>query len=121
MTTKSDLLEKLTRKFSNIPNVAPELLSDWLDEAIEAEGFPSSQDSFDGYETQILLRARIIGVEDLALNTAHFFNFSDGEESISKGNTSSNYQKLLAQLKAQYAEQFGNVSTFKVLKRLDRA
>ncbi|EAC9719932.1 hypothetical protein LL50_05580 [Listeria monocytogenes] len=121
MAAKDELITRLNQKFSNIPGINGETVSYWIDEAIEAEGFSPSQTTFAGEETRILLRARIIGVEDLALNTAHFFNFRDGEESISKGGISENYQKLLAKLNAQYAEQFGNPSAFKVMKRLDRA
>lgn len=120
MAAKDELKAKLTRKFSNISEINDGTISGWLDEAIEAEGFSPSQTTFAGEEMRILLRARIIGVEELALSTAHFFNFRDGEESISKGDISTNYQKLLAQLNAQYAEQFGSSSSFKVMKRLDR-
>lgn len=120
MTTKEDLLKKLELKFQGIPNLSSEVVGEWLDEALAEEGFASSSEVPDVAVHRILLCAQIIGVESLALNSAHYFNFRDGEESISKGSISSNYLKQLELLKQKYSRIYGFSGAFKLMRRLDR-
>ncbi|EUJ44403.1 hypothetical protein [Paenilisteria rocourtiae] len=118
--TKDELLTQLEARFAGVSGMTIEYLTTALNEAMRLEGFASSVTVSDADATRILLRARIIVTEDLAFNTAAYFSFKDGEESIDKSRISANYLQLLSQLKAEYDAQYTQNSGFKIMKRLDR-
>ncbi|MGJ8731448.1 hypothetical protein ACRW9N_13465 [Listeria aquatica] len=120
MATQDELTKRLELKFKEVPNLTPETIKGWLDDALAQEGYASSESVPTDKINALLLTAQISGVEELAINTAHYFNFSDGEESITKSNTSKNYLDILSVLKSKYQRLYGGDNAFRVMKRLDR-
>ncbi|MBC1286880.1 hypothetical protein [Listeria booriae] len=118
--TKDELLTQLEQRFSGVASLTIEYLTATLNEAMRLEGFGSSVTFSDADATRIILRARILVTEDLAFNTASYFSFKDGEESVDKSRTSANYLTLLARLNAEYEANYTQKSGFKIMKRLDR-
>lgn len=115
-----DLISKLSAKFTDVPKIGSDTLTAWLNESCTYEGYPSPDDVPLSDFERVLLRAQIVGIEYLLINSAHFFNFTDGEESVNKAAISSNYLKILNFLTAKYNQLYNTNSGFKAMKRLDR-
>lgn len=89
--------ERLTKRLSNIYGVTPEDISDWLSEAeAEFEG----QDENDN---ALFYLALYIAYETIASDSARFFSYKDGEESVDKSMIFENYMKLAKQARRNYS------------------
>lgn len=121
MATITELSARLLKRFKNVPNVTAEDTTDWTEEAFLAHGYTSSDNVPSDKETLILLAAQAEGAQQISLATAHFFSYTDGEESIDKSMISEQYRKLAKDLRDLYSrEKAASGSAFRIMKRVDR-
>jgi GrpB-like predicted nucleotidyltransferase (UPF0157 family) len=121
MANISELSARLLKRFKNVPNVTADDTTDWTEEAMLAHGYDSSATVPTDKETLILLAAQAEGAQQISIATAHFFSYTDGEESIDKTMISEQYRKLAKDLRDQYARAKAESSTaFHAIKRADR-
>lgn len=122
MATLTEIAERLLRRFKNVPNVTVDDATDWTEEAMLAFGFKSTEDVPSDRTTLILLHAQAEGALQIALATAHYFNYTDGDETVDKSKVSEQYRKLAQDLRMECERKKAEVSgsTFKAMRRLDR-
>lgn len=115
MADKQTLTERLYRRFKGVPNFDIKDAEELIDEALEAHDGRAS-------DSLILLYAQAQGAWDVALSVAHYFRFTDGEESVDKSMVSDNYRRLAKDLQNEYeiekGKEFGN--NFRIMARVDR-
>jgi hypothetical protein len=116
----SDLATRLQNKFRDVPNVALEDCTDWVTDAVALHGNDTD-------EQLVLLLAQAEGARNIALNVAHYFRYSDGDESVDKTMLSEQYIRIANEFQNAYngykaSGQGGATSgaTFKITKRADR-
>lgn len=128
MATLPELTERLAARFRNVPGVLPEDIDAWLVEALYQYGYsPLTVADIPDDETGLVLTlAQIQGARTIAFSVAHYFKYTDGEESVDKTMVAEQYRKLAADLVSDYERERGviigrkSASTFKVARRLDR-
>jgi hypothetical protein len=121
MATKTELSQRLLNWFKNVPNVTSTDTDFWTEEAMLAHGFSSSDDVPSDEATLILLYAQAEGARQIAVATAHYFSYTDGEESVDKSMISEQYRKLAKDLREEYERKKseGAVSVY-FMRRIDR-
>lgn len=124
MSKASDLYERLLRRFKGVPNFDISDATALVNDAIQTHGFQPSDDIPDEKTTLILLLAQSDGAWQVAISVAHYFRYTDGEESVDKSMVAEQYRKLARDLRDDYDAELAkdNIgrSAFKVMKRLDR-
>lgn len=123
MATYSELSERLLKRFKGVPNITIEDAADWTEEAVLEHGYSTSDTVPSDKDSLILLYAQLQGASQIALATAHFFTYRDGEEQVDKSKVSEQYRKLSQDLRAEYERKKSVVSgsTMAFPKRVDRA
>lgn len=115
MTDKEEMIERLSRRFKGVPNFDAQDATELVDEALSLHDKDASVDL-------VLLYAQYQGAWQIAFSVAHYFKFTDGEESVDKSMLADNYRKLAKDLQTRYdserAKIFGN--NFRVMQRIDR-
>lgn len=97
------VIERLTKRFRNVPGVTSTDLADWVAEAETESGIVA-----DGTETTVnennavTYLAFSLGCRVIATDAARFFTYKDGEESIDKTNIFENYMRLSLESLSQY-------------------
>lgn len=122
MATSPELAERLLKRFKGVPNFDITDAQELVDDAAQVHGLdPSATIPVDKVNL-ILLYAQAQGALQIALYTAHYFSFQDGEESIDKSGVSDRYRNLANDLRSEYErekyEQTG--AHFRTMRRLDR-
>lgn len=122
MATSPELAERLLKRFNGVPNFDITDAQELVDDAAQVHGLdPSATIPVDKVNL-ILLYAQAQGALQIALSTAHYFSFQDGEESIDKSGVSDRYRNLANELRSEYErekyEQTG--AHFRTMRRLDR-
>jgi hypothetical protein len=102
MATVSELAQRLLTRFKNVPNVATEDTHAWVEDSALEHGYSADADIPDDKQSLILLYAQANGTEQVALNTAHYFSYSDGDESVTKAGTSQRYLQIARELWDRY-------------------
>lgn len=124
MATLTELSARLLTKFRNVPNVSVTDTDAWISEAAYQYGYtPSTVNQIADNETSVLLTlAQAEGARAIAFATAHYFTYTDGEETVDKSMISEQYRKLAEDLFEDYKRQKAglNGSTFFIAKRADR-
>lgn len=123
MANEAELTERLYRRFKGVPNFENTNAQELVEESLQAHGFAPSADVPSDEVKKILLYAQIQASWQIAFSVAHYFKFTDGEESVDKSMVSENYRKLAKDLQADYdSDDTSNKpsSNFAVMKRLDR-
>lgn len=115
MATIDELAVRLLNRFSDVPNATVDKCTDWVTDAVELHG--NSDD-----ETLVLLLATGIGARQIALNTAHYFSYQDGNESVDKTMLTEMYLKVADEYFKAYHSQknYTNGSNFVIAPRADR-
>lgn len=120
--TAQELAERLLLRFKGVPNFMYENALELVEDAMRAHNFTPDDSVPDDKANIVLLYAQIQGAWQIAFSVAHYFKFTDGEESVDKSMISKNYRDLAKDLQAEYdkerAEMVG--SSFRIMKRLDR-
>lgn len=122
MTTKAELVERLLRRFKGVPNFQLTDAEELVDDAMHVHGFASSSIVPESDVNLILLYAQAEGAWQIALATAHYFSYKDGEESVDKSKISDQYRKLAQDIRSQYETEKArkNGHGFFIMKRIDR-
>jgi len=115
MADEAKLIERLLRRFKGVPNFDETDAQELVQESLEAHGENGSDDL-------LLLYAQMRGAWQIAFSVAHYFRFSDGEESVDKSMVADNYRKLARDTQEEYdkevGREFGN--NFRIMRRIDR-
>lgn len=112
---REELIERLLRRFKGVPNFNEEDAIDLVDEALSIHEDDASADL-------ALLYAQYQGAWQIAMSVAHYFKFSDGEESVDKSMLADNYRKLAQDFELKYESEKGKQhgNNFHVMPRPDR-
>lgn len=122
MATKDELAERLVRRFKGVPNFTDSDAKELVNEALLVHGLDPSANIPETQTTLILLYAQAQGARQIAFSVAHYFRFSDGEESVDKSMVADNYRRLARDLQTDYDTEKGRLtgSNFRIMKRVDR-
>lgn len=120
--TAGQLAERLLRKFKGVPGFDEEDATDAIEDALLAHGYSPSDSVPEDDIRLILLHAQYKSAWKIAFSTAHYFKFTDGEESVDKSMISDNYRKLALSLESEYEDEKGKRlgSGFRIMRRVDR-
>ncbi|WP_181349395.1 hypothetical protein [Thalassobacillus sp. CUG 92003] len=122
MATKTELSQRLLTRFKDVPNVDSSDVDEWILTAMNEHGYAANENVLTDDITLILLYAEADGAGQIALRTAYYFSFSDGNEQVDKSMISEQYRKLANTLQTKYAQKKSerSGSSFKIMKRADR-
>lgn len=120
--TAEQLAERLLRRFKGVPGYTEEDALDAIEDAMRAHGYKPSDSVPDKDVRLILLYAQSKGAWQIAFSVAHYFSYTDGEESVDKSMVADNYRKLAKDLEDEYDDEHGRRrgSGFRIMKRFDR-
>lgn len=124
MANKIEISALLYSRFKDVPELTMEDTNAAVDEAIAIFGL----DELDIPEKELSKILTYTSSEiamKIAFNTASYFKFTDGEESVDKSMVSDNYRKLAGVYRTQYesmtrTEERRAKASFKNTKRIDR-
>lgn len=125
MARLAELSETLLRRFKNVPNVSLEDTTDWITLAMAEHEFDATDDVPTEYVTLILLYAEADGAGLISLQTAYYFSYKDGEESVDKRGVSEQYRKVATELWKKYERKkadsgLAGATVFTIMRRADR-
>src|SRR5690606_12607981 len=122
MATSADLAERLYRRFKGVPNFELADAQELVDDSLRYHGLEPSADVPREKTSIIVLDAQVQGAWQIAFSVAHYFKFTDGEESVDKSMIADNYRKLAKDLQVEYESEMGkfNGNNFRIMKRIDR-
>src|SRR5690625_3503624 len=122
MANRTELAERLYRRFKGVPNFELTDAQELVDESLEFHGYELSADVPADKESLILLYAQKEGAWQIAFSVAHYFKFTDGEESVDKSMVADNYRRLAKDLQDDYESEKGKLfgNNFRIMTRLDR-
>lgn len=117
-----ELVERLLRRFKGVPSFVEEDATELIEDAMRAHGYAPTDSVPNDKVNLVLLYAQIQGAWQIALSVAHYFKFTDGEESVDKSMVARNYRELAKDLQKQYDDELSKVNgtQFRVMTRLDR-
>lgn len=92
--------DRLENRLSKVPGVTPADVSTWEQEAVTESGLTEEEN-----ENAVFYLALAIAYETIAGNAAHFFKYTDGEESVDKSNIFANCMKLAKEARKNYRKQ----------------
>lgn len=122
MATSSELANRLLTRFKGVPNFGMEDAAELIDDALQVHGLDPSATVPANKINLVLLFAQAEGAWRIALATAHYFQYTDGEESVNKSGVSEQYRRLATELRKQYEAEKSKESgaRFSVATRIDR-
>ena len=120
--TAQELAEILFRRFKGVPGFTEVEALELIEDAMRAHGYAPSDSVKENEVNLVLLYAQSEGAYQIAFSVAHYFRFSDGEESVDKSMVAENYRRLARDLKAEYEAEKGRLhgANFRIMKRVDR-
>lgn len=122
MANSLEIAERLVRRFKGVPKFELTDAQELVDDALQVLGYEPSADIPADKQNIVLLYAQAEGAWQIALSTAHYFSYKDGEESVDKSKISEQYRKLAQDLRAEY-ERVKAVTSgngFHIATRIDR-
>lgn len=122
MADKQTLAERLLRRFKGVPNFDISDAVELVEESLTIHGLDESATIPTDTESLILLYAQTQGAWQIALSVAHYFKFTDGEESVDKSMVADNYRRLARDMQADYDAEVGRLrgNNFRIMPRIDR-
>ncbi|MBS4195334.1 hypothetical protein [Lederbergia citri] len=122
MATNLELAERLVRRFKGVPNFDITDAQELVDDSLQVHELDPSADVPNDKTNLVLLYAQAEGAWQIALSTAHYFQYQDGEESVDKSMISEQYRKLAKDLRADYdrAKSVNTGAGFHTAARIDR-
>jgi len=117
-----ELAERLLRRFKGVPGFTEEDAIELVNDAMRAHGYAPTDSVTEKDVSLILLYAQKEGAWQIAFSVAHYFKFTDGEESVDKSMVADNYRRLARDLQEEYEREAGKVfgNNFRIMPRLDR-
>ncbi|MBO0962017.1 hypothetical protein J1P26_20130 [Neobacillus sp. MM2021_6] len=95
-----EIYGRLENRLNKVPGITLSDIGSWSAEAEKESGLTEEEN-----ENAVFYLALAIAYETIAGNAAHYFKFTDGEESVDKSNIFSNYIKLAKEARKQYRKQ----------------
>lgn len=126
MATLEDLSAQLLRRLRNVPNVTLEDTTDWISLAMIEHGFEDDDDVPAEYIPLVLLFAEADAAGIISMQTAYYFHYKDGEETVDKRGVSEQYRKIATELWKKYERKKANSkflrggTGFFIARRADR-
>lgn len=121
-----EIVEILEKRFSDVPNISEGDAEVWVDSSLIEHGIRKGSRIPPELIPLILLYAEAEGASRVAMKTAHYFEFTDKDESIDKSDISENFRKIAEDLWKRYrlkkdegVEGFGG-PVMKFMRRVDR-
>src|SRR5690625_4621343 len=117
-----ELAERLYRMFKGVPGFSENDALELIEDAMRAHGYAPTDSVPQDEVKLVLLFAQKEGALQIAFSVAHYFKFTDGEESVDKSMVARNYRELAKDIQEEYDEEKARLlgSSFRVMKRLDR-
>lgn len=119
-----DLVPRLLQRFKGVPGVTDADVTEWLEWSFMEHGFRLDQNVPTANEPLVLMYAEADGASQIALRTAYYFEYRDGEESVDKSMVSDQYRSLADKLWERYrrkkAEGTSATATAILMPRVDR-
>lgn len=119
-----DLTQRVMAQFSGVPNVTALEAEAWSQTAVERHGYEYAEDVPTKEIYLVMMLAEAYGARAIALRTAHYFEYQDGDERVNQSEVSNKYQQIATSLLNDYKNESvrtgRNTSKFRVAKRLDR-
>lgn len=123
MATSKELAERLYRRFNGVPNFTEEVAQALIDDSLSTHGLSPDADIPLDQTNRVLLFAQSEGAWQVAFSVAHYFKYTDGEESVDKSMVSDNYRQLAKDLREDYDAEInpgkGSIR-FTQMTRIDR-
>ena len=122
MAINLELAERLVKRFKGVPNFDISDAQELVDDALQTHSYELSADVPADKTGLLLLYAQAEGAWQIALSTAHYFQYQDGEETVDKSMISEQYRKLAKDLRADY-DRVKSLETgvgFYIAARIDR-
>lgn len=126
MAVISELSVKLLTRFQDVPNVGLEDVTNWVEWSFMEHGYRTDQNIPTSAVPLVLLHAEADGTSQIALRTAYYFEYKDGEESVDKSMVSDQFRTLADKLWERYNRKKSEGtdgtggSRFVMLRRADR-
>ena len=120
--TAQELAETLYQRFKGVPGFTEEEAESLVLDAMRTHGYAPSDSVKPDEVNLVLLYAQYNGAWQIAFSVAHYFRFTDGEESVDKSMVADNYRRLARDLQEEYDKENGKIfgSNFRIMKRIDR-
>lgn len=116
------LADRVMLRYSEVPEFKEEEAMEYVLDSKSMHGYLDTQLIPQDKERLVLLYAMSEVASSIAFKSAHYFKFSDGEETIDKTKVAHNYRQLARDYKNDYnrerAKSVG--SGFRVVGRADR-
>lgn len=120
--TAQEITDRVARAFKGVPNFTSNDAEMLVIDAMTEYGYAPSDSVPNDKAKLIILTAQINGAYQIAFSVAHYFRFTDGEESVDKSMISENYRELARDLKDILDEESAKMyaNNFKIAPRIDR-
>lgn len=118
-----DLVPRLLHRFKEVPGVTDADVTAWLEWSFAEHGYRLDQNVPTANEPLVLMYAEADGTSQVALRTAYYFEYRDGEESVDKSMISDQYRSLADKLWERYRrkkEESRSASAAILMPRVDR-
>lgn len=102
MARIDELSARLLKRFKEVPNVTLQDATDWMEWSFMEHGYRLEQNVPTALEGLVLMYAEADGASQVALRTADFFEWSDGEEAVDKSMVSDQYRSIADKLWERY-------------------
>lgn len=128
MATTADLTARLFAKFSKVPNVTEADALTWLNEATALHGYDTPDLVPNADIGALILLAQAEGCRSIALSVAHYFSYTDGDESVDKTMLVTQYRNMASDFENAYLKYKPSTSgagggakaTWSTITRVDR-
>lgn len=124
MASLDEITVMLGKRLSEIPGMTNEDLRMFTETSFLEHGLRFEQEVPRDRILLILLYAQWDACLQVAFNSARFFSYKDGEESVDKRAVSEQYRRIAAELKKRYdakkAEGHDGQTMFSIMTRADR-
>ena len=125
MASLSELSERLLKRFKGVPNYELDDATVAVEDAMLTLGYAAADDVPNDKIARVLLLAQSDSAYNIAFSVAHYFSYTDGEESVNKSTVSDKYLALAKALRERYddeaaGEDKAGHSSFAIAKRADR-
>lgn len=125
MASLDEVKEMLGDRLSEVPGMTDGDLLMFTETSFLEHGLRFEQDVPRDRILLILLYAHWDACLQVAFNSARYFSYKDGEETVDKRAVSEQYRRIAAELKRRYdakkAEGYDGSTMFSIMTRADRA
>ena len=120
--TAEELVIRLLQRFKGVPAFTDEDAIELINEAMQDRGYKPSDSVSQSDIKLVILHAQVLAAWQIAFSVAHYFKFSDGEESVDKSMLADNYRILARELQRELDAEIGkrHGTNFRIMKRIDR-